>query len=64
MLQRSSVQKNVYQSTDPPSIEYKELESSDNFLSTFSWAQKLSQGHFRFNYRQGKANGAADALSH
>ena len=28
------------------------------------WAQKLSQYHFRINYRQSKANAAADALSH
>ena len=27
------------------------------------WAQELSQYHFRINYRQGKANGAADTLS-
>ncbi len=27
------------------------------------WAQKLSRYHFRIDYRQGKANGAADALS-
>ena len=27
------------------------------------WAQKLSRYHFRINYCQGKANGAADALS-
>ena len=27
------------------------------------WAQELSRYHFRINYRQGKANGAADALS-
>ena len=27
------------------------------------WAQELSQYHFRINYRQGKANGAANALS-
>ena len=27
------------------------------------WAQKLSRYHFRINYYQGKANGAADALS-
>ncbi len=26
------------------------------------WAQKLSRYHFRIDYRQGKANGAADAL--
>ena len=28
------------------------------------WAQELSRYHFRIDYRQGKANGAADALSH
>ena len=27
------------------------------------WAQKLSRYHFCIDYRQGKANGAADALS-
>ena len=27
------------------------------------WAQKLSRYHFHIDYRQGKANGAADALS-
>ncbi len=26
------------------------------------WAQELSRYHFRIDYRQGKANGAADAL--
>ena len=26
------------------------------------WAQKLSRYHFQIDYRQGKANGAADAL--
>ena len=28
------------------------------------WAQELSRYHFRIDYRQGKAKGAADALSH
>ncbi len=27
------------------------------------WAQKLSRYYFRIDYRQGKANGAANALS-
>ncbi len=27
------------------------------------WAQKLSRYHFQIDYRQGKADGAADALS-
>ncbi len=27
------------------------------------WAQELSRYHFRIDYRQGKANGAVDALS-
>ena len=27
------------------------------------WAQELSRYHFRIDYRQGKANAAADALS-
>ncbi len=26
------------------------------------WAQELSKYHFRIDYQQGKANGAADAL--
>ena len=30
-LQRSSVWRNVYQSTDPPSIRYKELELTLEF---------------------------------
>ena len=28
------------------------------------WAQKLSRYRFQIDYRQGKANGAADSLSH
>ena len=28
------------------------------------WAQELSCYHFQIDYRQGKANRAADALSH
>ena len=28
------------------------------------WAQELSRYHFRIDYHQGKANAAADALSH
>ena len=28
------------------------------------WAQKLFRYHFQIDYHQGKANGAADALSH
>ena len=27
------------------------------------WTQELSRYHFRIDYRQGKTNGAADALS-
>ncbi len=27
------------------------------------WAQELSRYHFRIDYQQGKANGAADTLS-
>ena len=27
------------------------------------WAQELSRYHFQIDYRQGKGNGAADALS-
>ena len=37
---------------------YKELE-----LRQVRWAQELSRYHFRIDYRQGKANGAVDALS-
>ena len=29
------VQRNIYRSTDPPSIRYKELENSDSFSSSF-----------------------------
>ena len=28
------------------------------------WTRELSWWHFRIDYRQGKDNGAADALSH
>ena len=46
-LQRSSVRRNVYRSTDPPSIRYEELESSDSFSSSFCWDQEeLSRYHF------------------
>ncbi len=31
--------------------------------SQICWAQELSQYHFQIDYRQGKANAAADALS-
>ena len=45
--QRSSVRRNVYRSTDPPSIRYEELESSDSFSSSFCWDQEeLSRYHF------------------
>ena len=39
-------------------IETKSLSSTQ-----VRWAQELSRYHFRIEYRQGKANGAADALS-
>ena len=39
-------------------IETKSLSSKQ-----VRWAQKLSSYHFRIDYHQGKANGAADALS-
>ena len=65
-LQRLSVRRNVYQSTNPPSIGYEELElplELWQFFKLFCWAQKLSQYHVRSDYYHGKANGAADALS-
>ena len=61
-LQKSSVQRNVYQNTDPPSIRYKELKSFDSFSSSFCWAHELSQYHFCFDYRQSQANRATDML--
>ena len=33
------------------------------FQALLAGPKKLSQGHFRFDYRQGKANGAGNALS-
>ena len=39
-------------------IETKSLSSRQ-----VRWAQELSRYHFQIDYRQGKANGAADALS-
>ena len=39
-------------------METKSLKSKQ-----VCWAQKLSCYHFQINYRRGKANGAADALS-
>ena len=36
----------------------------DSFLSSFCWAQELSRYHVWSDYRQGKASGAVDALSH
>ncbi len=56
--------------------KYKVLVLTDHnnlrrFINTKSlssrqvrWAQELSRYHFRIDYRQGKANAAADALSH
>ena len=34
------------------------------FMSSFCWAQELSQYQFWINYQQGKLSGAADVLSH
>ena len=58
-LQKPSIWKNVYQSTDLPSITYEEL----SFSSSFCWAQEFSRYHVWNNYRHGKANGAVDTLS-
>ena len=56
------------------SCQYKVLVLTDHnnlrrFMDTKNlssrqvrWAKKLSRYHFRIDYRQGKANGAADAL--
>ena len=44
---------NLYQFMDTKSLSFRQVR----------WAQKLSRYHFRIDYRQGKANGAADALS-
>ena len=38
------------------------LETKSLSSRQVRWAQELSQYHFRIDYRQGKANGAADAL--
>ena len=64
-LQRPLVRRNVYQSTNSPSIKYKELKLSLKvwqFFVLFCWARKLSQGCYCSNYRQSTANRAADAL--
>ena len=61
-LQRPSVWRNVYRSTDLPSIRYKELElplELWQFHELFLLGpKKLSGGHFHFNYQQDTANGA------
>ena len=44
---------NLYQFMDTKSLSSRQVR----------WAQELSRYHFRIDYRQGKANGAADALS-
>ena len=64
-LQKLLVRKNVYQSTNPSSIKYEELElllELCQFFKLFCWAQELSQYHVRSDYQQGKASGAVDAL--
>ena len=44
---------NLCQFMDTKSLSFKQVH----------WAQKLSRYHFQIDYRQGKANGAVDALS-
>ena len=61
-LQKSLVWRNVYQSTNPLSIGYEELKSSNSFLSSFCWAHELFWYHFCFDYRQSQANKITDAL--
>ena len=61
-LQRSSVWRNVYQSTDPPSIGYKEFElplELWQFFELFCWAQKLSQYHVWIDYQLGSPRQSA-----
>ena len=63
--QRSSVWRNVYQNTGPPSTKNSSFcLSSDSFSSSFCWARELSQYHIWTNYHEGQANEVADALSH
>ena len=40
------------------------MDTKSLSLCQVPWAQELSCYHFWINYRQGKANGAADALSY
>ena len=44
---------NLYRFMDTKSLGFRQVR----------WAQELSRYHFRIDYHQGKANGAADALS-
>ena len=62
-LQRPSVRRNVYQSTDPPSKNSSFVTTLTVFRALFCWAQELSQYQVQSDYRGGKANGVADALS-
>ena len=41
--------------------QFKDTKNSNS--RQICWALELSQYHFRFNYRQSKANGATDGLS-
>ena len=66
-LQRPSVRRNIYQSTDPPSIKIRRTRTSLRaltvFRALFCRAQELSRYHVWSDYCQGKANRVADALS-
>ena len=54
-LQRLSVRRNVYQSTNPPSKNSSFRYNSDSFLGSFCWTQELSKYYFHFDYCQNKA---------
>ena len=54
-LQRSSIWRNVYRNTNPPSNNSSFCYNSDSFLGSFCWIQELSKYHFRFDYCQDKA---------
>ena len=45
---------NLYRFMDTKSLSFRQV----------CWAQKLSRYHFQIDYRQGNANGAANALSY
>ena len=45
---------NLCRFMDPKSLSLRQVR----------WAQKLSRYYFRIDYHQGKANAAADVLSH